>query len=185
MRSHRVKLIVLGLVLWTGCASAPEVVPDTLRAQVDPHLTFQQILAQPEAHRGKLTVLGGEVLHAKRLSTSTQLEILQLPLDSSARPSSIKAESKGRFFAFEPTFLDPATFLPGTRVTVVGELTGALTAQLDEMAYQYPTLTIKHLHVWNPEEEEQAQSSGLWYGIFGGGSTGGRVGGGISIGIGF
>jgi len=179
------------LVIWcfavvvSGCVSTPEVVPDTMKSQIDSHIRFEQVLDQPEAFQGKVVVWGGEVLQAKRLSDATQLEILQLPLDSSQRPSQNKTESKGRFLARESAFLDPATFPAGTRVTVVGELTGAQTAQLDEMSYQYPTMVMKHLHVWTPEAEERSQAAGPWYGIFGGGSTGGRVGGGVSIGIGF
>lgn len=183
----RLYIIILGCcVLVAGCASNPEVVPDPLKSQIDTQVTFQEILQQPETFQGKLVVVGGEVLHAKRSTEATQLEILQLPLDDSNRPSKIKTESQGRFLAFEQAFLDPATFPPGTRVTVVGEVTGSQTAHLDEMTYQYPTLAIKHLHVWNTAEAEEIQgASGPWYGIFGGGSTGGRVGGGVSIGVGF
>lgn len=178
-------MILWCLVLLAGCASSPEVVPDTLKSQIDSQVTFQDILQQPETFQGKLVVLGGEVLHAKRSSEATQLEILQLPLDSSNRPSLIKTDSKGRFLVFERAFLDPATFPPGTRVTVVGEVTGSQTAHLDEMTYQYPTMALKHLHVWTVEAEESQGASGPWYGIFGGGGTGGRVGGGVSIGVGF
>ena len=87
--------------------------------------------------------------------------------------------------AFESSFLDPATLPPHTRVTLVGEITGATRASLDEMAYRYPTVTIKHLHVWPELRPGQPWDSGPRYGIFGGGSTGGRVGGGVGIGIGF
>lgn len=178
-------MIVWGVILLAACAANPEVVPDTLKSQIDSQMTFQELLQQPETFQGKLVVLGGEVLHAKRSSEATQLEILQLPLDSSNRPSFIKTDSLGRFLAFERAFLDPATFPPGTRVTVVGEVTGGQIANLDEMTYHYPTLAIKHFHVWNAEAEERQGASGPWYGIFGGGSTGGRVGGGVSIGVGF
>ena len=186
MKASRYQWAVWGIFLWlVGCTFGPEVIPDTLQSQVDSQLTFEQILEDPTTVQGKLVVLGGEVLHAKRLREATQLEILQLPLDSSQRPSQAKTDSKGRFLAFEHAFLDPATFPPGTRVTVVGELTGVQSAQLDDMSYQYPTMLVKHVHVWNAEAEARSQASGPWYGIFGGGSTGGRVGGGVSIGIGF
>ncbi|MDR4493173.1 MAG: Slp family lipoprotein [Nitrospirales bacterium] len=185
MNGHLRKMTVWGFALLAGCASGPEAIPDSLKSHIDSQASFQEILQQPETFQGKLVVLGGEVLHAKRSSEATQLEILQLPLDGSNRPSSIKTDSQGRFLAFEHAFLDPATFPPGTRVTVVGKVTGGQTAQLDEMTYQYPTLAIKHLHVWNHETEELQGASGPWYGIFGGGSTGGRVGGGVGIGIGF
>lgn len=179
------RMIALPVYLMVGCAAGPEVVPDSLKSQVESGMTFQQILEHPDQFRGKIVVWGGEVLSAKRLSDSTQLEMLQLPLDDSQRPSIVKTDSQGRFFAFAKNFLDPATFPVHTRVTLVGEVTGAQTANLDEMTYRYPTLDIKHLHVWQESAEELQGNSGPWYGIFGGGSTGGSVGGGVSIGIGF
>ena len=81
--------------------------------------------------------------------------------------------------------LDPGTLPPNTRVTLVGEITGSMHAKLDEMDYRYPTVIIQHLHVWPEPEWEQPNNSGPRFGIFGGGSNGGRVGGGVSIGIGF
>ena len=168
-----------------GCVSSPEVVPKTFKAQIDSSLTFSKILEDPTGHQGAVVLLGGEVLFAKRLTEGTRLEILQLPLDSSEEPVVDRTASQGRFLAFESSFLDPATLPPNTRITLVGEVMGVTNANLDEMEYRYLTLTIKHLHVWPEPEFNQPGSSGPRYGIFGGGSTGGRVGGGVSIGIGF
>lgn len=177
--------VVLGLGLVGGCASSPMVIPETLKNQIDPGITFSQILQRPESYQGKMLVLGGEVLSARRLTEGTRLEVLQLPLDDSQRPVSTRTDSQGRFLAMEKAFLDPAMFPPNTQVTIVGEVTGTIAAKLDEMDYQYPTVVIKHLHVWNEPILAQESNSGPWYSIFGGGSTGGRVGGGVGIGIGF
>jgi len=176
--------MLLGPVWLGGCATSP-VVPETLQNQVDPGLTFSQILQGPEAYQGKVIVLGGEVLSAKRFAEGTRLEVLQLPLDDSQRPVVTRTESQGRFLATEKAFLDPAMFPPNTRITIVGEVTGMIAAKLDEMDYEYPAVVIKHLHVWKEPSLAQEGSSGPWYSIFGGGSTGGRVGGGVGIGIGF
>ncbi|MDH3505173.1 MAG: Slp family lipoprotein [Nitrospirota bacterium] len=177
--------VVLGLGLMGGCVSSPMEIPETLQSQVDPTLTFLQLLQGAESYQGKMLVLGGEVLSAKRLVDGTRLEVLQLPLDDSRRPVSTRTDSQGRFLAMEKAFLDPAMFPPNTQVTIVGEVTGTIAAKLDEMDYQYPTVVIKHLHVWKEPTLAQESNSGPWYSIFGGGSTGGRVGGGVGIGIGF
>ncbi|MDH4194726.1 MAG: Slp family lipoprotein [Nitrospirota bacterium] len=177
--------LCLGLV-WVGaCASSPMEIPETLKNQVDPGITFSQILHHPESYQGKMIMLGGEVLSARRLAEGTRLEVLQLPLDDSQRPVVTRTDSQGRFFAMEKAFLDPAMFPPNTRVTIVGEVTGTIAAKLDEMDYQYPTVVIKHLHVWIEPTMAEEGNSGPWYSIFGGGSTGGRVGGGVGIGVGF
>ena len=163
-----------------------EVVPETFKTQIDSSVTFPQMFDEATAHQGAVVLLGGEVLSAKRLIEGTRLEILQLPLDGSEEPVLDRTASQCRFLAFESTFLDPATLPPNTRVTLVGEVTGATGANLDEMEYRYPTLNIKHLYVWPEPDLNQPDNSGPRYGIFGGGGSGvGGIGGGVSIGIGF
>lgn len=134
-------------VLLAGCASSG-VVPDALQSQLDQALTFPQIREQPESYQGHLVVLGGEVLSAKRLKDATRIEVLEIPLDGSLQPGLDRTASRGRFVALQQEFLDPATIPPGTRLTIVGEITGAVTDKLDEMDYTYPTLGIKSLKVW-------------------------------------
>ena len=173
------------MLVGSGCMSGPQVVPEVFKSHIDSTVTFPKVLEEPTLHQGAVVLLGGEVLTARRLKEGTRLEILQLPLDGSEEPVFDRAASEGRFLAYESSFLDPATLPPHTRVTLVGEITGAKCANLDEMEYRYPTVTIKHLHVWPGLGPDQPWDSGPRYGIFGGGSTGGRVGGGVGIGIGF
>lgn len=178
-------LVAIFFIIGSGCALGPDVVPETLQSQIDPSVTFPKMLENHANYQGTVVVLGGEVLSAKRLQDGTRLELLQLPLDNSNEPVHDRTSSQGRFLAIESSFLDPATLPPNTRVTLVGKVTGMTKANLDEMEYSYPTLTIKHLHVWPEPEFDQPESSGPSFGIFGGGSSGGRSGGGVSIGIGF
>jgi outer membrane lipoprotein len=137
----------------SGCAST--VVPESLQKQVDERLTFAQLKESPDSYRGHLVVLGGEVISAKRSKDGTQIEILQLPL-SYQEPEWDRTSSQGRFIAIQKEFLDPATIPAGTRVTVVGEVTGAVTRPLDETEYVFPTLEVKSLKVW-PDRMSYAQ----------------------------
>lgn len=130
-----------------GCASGG-VVPAALQAQLDKTLTFPLLRESPDSYRGHLLVLGGEVLSAKRLKDGTRIEVLEIPLDSSLQPGLDRTTSQGRFFAVQKEFLDPATIPPGTRLTLVGEVTGALADKLDETDYTYPVMEIKSLKVW-------------------------------------
>ncbi len=177
--------VVLGLVLMGGCASSPMEIPETLQNQIDPTLTFSQVIQDPASYQGKMLVLGGEVLSAKRIAEGTRLEVLQLPLDDYQRPLVTRTDSQGRFLAMEKAFLDPAMFPSNTLVTIVGEVTESVAGKLDEMDYQFPLVVIKHLYVWKDPSLTQESNSGPWYSIFGGGSTGGPVGGGVGVGIGF
>lgn len=129
--------------------------------QVDRTLAFAQLKVSPDSYRGHLVIVGGEVLSAKRLKEGTRIEVLQIPLEDSQAPGKDRTASEGRFLAIQQEFLDPATIPPGTRVTIVGEVTGATTLLLDETDYTYPTLEIKHLKVW-PNRENQAVGPGYY-----------------------
>ena len=145
------KLIpVLGLLaISTGCSQPYKAtLPDSLITQLNHSLSFSQIKAFPDEHKGKLVILGGQILSAKRLADSTELIILQLPLIKQREPSTELTHSQGRYIAYQQAFLDPATVPPGTRITLVGELSGSVTQQLDETDYSYPTLTIKQFNIW-------------------------------------
>ncbi|HEX9743512.1 MAG TPA: Slp family lipoprotein [Nitrospiraceae bacterium] len=144
-------LSILGATFLAGCASG-SVIPASLQAQLDKSLTFPQLRELPDSYRGHLLVLGGEVLSAKRLKEGTRIEVLEIPLDGSLQPGLDRTASRGRFIAVQKEFLDPATIPPGTRLTLVGEVTGAVTDKLDETDYTYPTVEIKALKVWQRPE---------------------------------
>ena len=164
------------VALLPACAT-PSFIPASLQSQVDRSLTFSQLKDSPDSYRGRLIVLGGAVLTAKRLKDGTRIEVLQLPLDDSQRPESDRTVSEGRFVALQKGFLDPATLPEGTRVTLVGEVTGVMTLPLDETEYAYPTLEIKTLKVWPDwtawQDGSTAYQNPLW-GPYRGGAYWGR-----------
>src|SRR5262245_53671888 len=162
--------LLVCLFVW-GCASQ-RVVPEALEPLVDRKVTFVQLTAAPETLKGRVVVFGGEVLKVKRLKEGTQIELLQLELDGDERPTSNRQRSLGRFLALQREFLDPATLVQGTKLTIVGEVTGTKTESLDEIEYRYPVLIVKHLHIWPAQSSPYAQPSpGFSIGI--GGGTGG------------
>ena len=172
-RSSMSLWVMLGAIvaLLSGCAST-SFIPASLQTQVDQTLTFSQLKESPDSYRGRLLVLGGEVLTAKRLKDGTRIAVLQLPLDGSQKPEMDRTASEGRFLAIQKGFLDPATLPEGTRVTLVGEVTGVLTLPLDETEYAYPTLEIKTLKVWPDwtarQDGSTAYRSPLWGPYWGG-----------------
>ena len=139
--------LAMSLALPYGCAT-PDVIPAELLDRVDRAVSFVQVKEAPASYQGHLIVVGGVVLSAKLLKEGTRIEILQLPLGSSQEPGIKLTTSQGRFMAYKKDFLDPATLPVGTRVTVVGEVTGAITLPVDETEYTFPTLEIKKLTVW-------------------------------------
>jgi len=178
----RLLLLFWACVLSASCTSIGYVIPEPLASQIDPTLSFNDITQAPTSHAGKVIALGGGVLHAKRVQEGTVLEILQLPL-SQGKPVGERSASLGRFLAVQQSFLDPATLIEGTRVTLVGQVSGVKTQQFDESAHTYPFLEIKDLKVWPPETDPYGPRTGPRFGVSIGGGTGVGVGGGAGVGF--
>jgi outer membrane lipoprotein len=183
MRRYLFSGWLVASILLVGCSSQ-RIVPESMEPLVDRTVSFRDLLASPESYKGRVLVLGGEVLKATRLHDSTQIELLQLPLEAGEEPSLDRQQSQGRFLALQQEFLDPATMVQGTRVTIIGEVSGSKVDHLDDVEYRYPTLIVKHLYVWRVQSYSQRQR-GPSIGIFGGMGVGGgsRSGGGFSLGF--
>jgi outer membrane lipoprotein len=137
-------LLVAGLL--GGCATSE--LPASVLENTE-KVAFPQLAQNPSAFEGRRIVLGGEVIRAKRLADRTEIEVLELPLDSTDAPTRNRTASQGRFLAYQTKdFLDPAILPPGTRVTIVGEGKGALRKQIDEAEYTYPVMESDYLKVW-------------------------------------
>lgn len=147
MMTQRWLPILSVLLIVTGCATTEDHEPS------GPRVTYAQLKAAPETYKGQTITLGGKVLSAKRLKEETRIEILQLPLVSSLKPTLDLSTSQGRFMATKKEFLDPATIPAGTFVTITGEVAGSVVLPLDETEYAYPVVEIKTLRVWSKEEE--------------------------------
>ncbi|TAL09999.1 MAG: hypothetical protein EPO02_08650 [Nitrospirae bacterium] len=142
------QLLCLVLLVLSGCITS-ELVTQEMESQIARDVPFESLKAEPDTFKGRLVVLGGKVLAAKRLKEGTQIEVLQLPLDGADAPILNLPRSKGRFLAYQEAFLDPATIPEGTAVSMIAEVTGHKTHPLDEVDYTYPTLKIRTLKVWS------------------------------------
>ena len=145
------------VVLASACGR-PNVIPPSLTSQVDRHVDFATLKRDVASYKGRLVLLGGEVLMVKQFKDQTQITVLQLPLDTASDPISDRTTSQGRFMAVQAEFLDPAVLPPRSRVTLVGEVTGSKTLPLDEVEYEYPVLLIRSLTVWPPVPVSQSWS---------------------------
>ena len=182
-------LAAAAFALLAPACSGSKVIPPELEEQIDASVSFRDIQASPQTVQGRTVLLGGEVLGARRVQDGVELEILQLPVKGDDPPVERRTESQGRFLAVDRGAGDPASFPPGTRVTVVGAVMGDETRRLDESTYRYPTVDVKHLYVWSEDayRERSRSSVGLFGGMGFGFGSGGRSGsfGGIGVGMGY
>lgn len=185
-------LLPLGAAAFALLASAcsgSKVIPPELKEQIDSSVSFRDIQASPQALQGRMVLLGGEVLGARLVQDGVELEVLQLPVKGDDPPVERRTESQGRFLAIDRAAGDPASFPPGTKVTLVGAVAGEETRRLDESMYRYPIVEVRHLYVWSDDQyrERSRSTVGLFGGMGFGFGSGGRSGsfGGVGIGTGF
>ncbi len=139
---------IIGLMaLLSACASV--ISPQGLR-EADPGVTFQVLLQDPDRQKGKVVLLGGEILTTTVKEGETWVEVLQKPLGSDQRPKDTDV-SYGRFLIYFRDFRDPAIYAGERKITVLGQVQGKKVMSLKEMNYTYPVLIPREFHLWKPE----------------------------------
>ena len=134
---------LLPLIFFFGCLP----ISKQLRAQADKTLTFQQVIQNPDAYKGKIVIWGGEVVETLNQKDGTSLIIvLQRPLDWTEEPEFRR--SQGRFIVLAQGYVDPYVFRRGRRITVAGEIEGRKVMRLGELEYPYPLLRSKQIYLW-------------------------------------
>ena len=129
-----------------GCQGA---ISREVRDQVDESMTFEQLLFDPERYRGRIILLGGEIIRARNTNEEGILEVLQRPLARDERPMRNQM-SHGRFLVVQEKFLDPVVYKPGLSITVVGEVMEKRLRPLDEIEYGYPVVQAREMVLWGP-----------------------------------
>jgi outer membrane lipoprotein len=143
--------MVISLLL-PGCA--PVISREVLR-EVDKDVSFEQLLKNPEAYRGRTLLLGGNIIEAQNLTDKTLIFVLQRSLGFRGRPAEGDV-SKGRFIISVPGFLDPAIYRHGRKITIAGRVMGKEVRPLGEIEYTYPVIEKKELYLW-PEESPSSE----------------------------
>ena len=138
----------IGLMVFaTACGSA---IPKESLKQVDPEITFQMLIKDPEGYKGKVVLVGGQIVSTTVRESESWVEILQQPLDWKQRPQNTDV-SYGRFLVRFRGFLDPAIYAAGKKITVLGEVLGKKVQPLNEMEYTYVVLLPREYYLWKPE----------------------------------
>jgi len=152
----------------TGQDRLDQVIPSQVLRQVDKSVSFSDLRAAPSDYLGRTVMLSGLALTSRRVKDRTEIEILQLPTEPGLLPADRKAQSQGRFVAVQShAFLDPAVIEKDAPLTVVGEVQGSTTKQIDDGEYRYPVLEIKHLVNWNDVRGRSSREYYDGYGYYG------------------
>ena len=141
-------LIVATIITIASCAP---VLSSEVRRLADGNLTFQQLIQDPEAYRGKIVIVGGRILQSFTEEGQTWLEVLQQPLGWQDKPESSDI-SYGRFLVRFPEYKDPEIYQKDQLITVAAEITGTRQRMIDTIEYRYPVVTSREAHIWQPGE---------------------------------
>jgi outer membrane lipoprotein len=139
------------LVIWTALLlwSCATPISEQTLMQADPGITFGELIKDPEEFKGRVVLLGGQILSTIVKESGTWVEVVQKPLDRQHEPKDTD-DSEGRFVIDYADFRDPAIYAKGRKITVVGEVLGKRTLPLNEIQYTYPVLTPRETHLWKP-----------------------------------
>ena len=74
-RWRRLSIVLLAF-LFAGCSASRLEIPKTLEPQIDKTVTFAEVLASPDSYKGRLIVIGGQLLKAERPKEGMQVELL-------------------------------------------------------------------------------------------------------------
>jgi outer membrane lipoprotein len=125
------------------------VISKDLRNKVDPSLTFEKVIQNPIAFKEKTVVWGGEIIETlNQKNGTTEIEVFQIPLDSTTDAPKASNASAGRFLILVNKYLDPHLYQKGRRITVAGEILGEQIKPLGEMNYRYPLVSSQQIHLW-------------------------------------
>jgi len=148
------------LFCFVGCAS---VISQRALNEVDQTLIFEQLLENPEAHKGKIVLLGGTIIETQNFSDRTLIVVLQRPLGFRKKPIA-EDVSIGRFIIYALGFLDPAIYRHERKITVVGSVMGREMHPLGKIEYSYPVIEKKELYLW-PLEENSGTGPRVHFGV--------------------
>lgn len=166
MRSVLIRIPIL-FVLMSFVVSCGPVISKNVMSYVDPSITFQDLIKNPDKFKGKTVVLGGRIISTSVKPEETWMEILQQPLESRQKPEDTDV-SYGRFLVKFTDYKDPAVYSPGRSLTVAGQVLGKQIRPLGQIQYSYPVLLAREEHLWKIESyaSEPRFSFGFGVGVF-------------------
>jgi starvation-inducible outer membrane lipoprotein len=117
--------LIFGLSLVVGCAPA---ISTGLQQEAGPQVSFAELAMHPDKYKGRLEILGGEVMSVTPWGTGSLLAVDQRQLDARLYP--VGAASGGTFLVESEEWLNSNVYVPKSKVVVAGVVQGQKDGQL-------------------------------------------------------
>lgn len=160
MRIHILLPLFFISFFLSACSSTPVFESN----KVDKSLTPQSVLAEMDISLNKTALWGGTILDTRNLKTTTQIEVLAYPLDSSHRPM-LDKKPLGRFIVSHPGYLEPASYAQGRHISALGKIARAQQGKVGETQYTYPVMNAEKIHLWSVEDKKSKTSFHFGIGV--------------------
>ncbi len=141
---NRIFALIGITLLMVGCGSR---YPAPIDLMVNSESTVKDIQLGLSTDRGVSIRWGGVIANVNNLEKDTWIEVVQLPLKGSGRPTDTDI-SPGRFLVKVEGFLDPAIYAAGREFTVVGILSGMTEGKVGEFDYKFPVIASQGYYLW-------------------------------------
>ena len=132
---------IAATVLLAGCATVPAPLVGNNFTPVTP----QQAVGQSTG--GQRVRWGGEIINVEPRADTTCFEILSRELYDDARPNR-RDQSDGRFLACKQGFYDPAVYVKGRDITVVGTINGNEKHKVGQYDYTFAKVDADEVYMW-------------------------------------
>lgn len=139
---------LVGIIFMVFVAACTKGISKQARSQVTYTGDFSELQRNPDAYKDEVVLLGGKIIDTKANADSSEIVVLQLPLNGGDRPK-VGDQSKGRFLIRSKQLLDPALYRKGMVITAVGRLVGNETRTIDEFKYNYPVIEPMEVKLWS------------------------------------
>jgi starvation-inducible outer membrane lipoprotein len=135
-------LLVTGsfLIALNGCTQ--NWISDQSRAQADRNISFDVLTENASSYQGKFVMLGGTIISIKHRHDGTQFLVSEHMLDKWGRPDET-IPSGGIFLATTSMHLE---YMPGTLISMFGEVKGSETKLLNGVQYVCPIVSMRESH---------------------------------------
>ncbi|MGO8761837.1 MAG: Slp family lipoprotein [Desulfobaccales bacterium] len=119
MHRRRSFWLILGLSLAMGCGPA---ISTSLQQEAGSQVGFAELAAAPDKFKGRIEILGGEVMSVTPWGTGSLLTIDQRSLDNRLYP--VGNASGGTFLVESDVWLNPNQYVPKSKVVTAGVVMG-------------------------------------------------------------
>jgi starvation-inducible outer membrane lipoprotein len=126
MQRSNIFRLVFGLILAAGgCGPA---ISTSLQQEAGPRVSFAELASHPDKYKGRLEILGGEVMSVQPWEKGSLLTVDQRRLDDRLYP--IGATSGGTFLVESDEWLNSNWYVPKSKVVVAGVVQGEKNGHL-------------------------------------------------------